>query len=268
MVQRKINLCEESAEPIPAKNTRPVRVLRAMVTQLLKLKNDNSLERRIGYFFRNPELLAQALIHRSWIVGRNLEYWQTNERLEFLGDSVLNMLVTEYLFKLFPTHPEGDLSKRKSAIVSGKALAEMARTWGLGPYLRIGKGEAKGGGRDKDSLLADAFESVIGAVFLDGGLDSCRHVLEKTLFPNIARILSDETFINYKSILLEGVQAKFACMPHYEICEEAGPEHQKEFHMQVFVNDRLVGKGTGASKKKAEQDAAREAVLSLGFPIQ
>lgn len=250
-------------EPKGVMTVRPVRLFQAMLSQFLRKKGEDTLEMRIGYFFRNPELLAQAMVHRSWIVGRELEYWQTNERLEFLGDSILNMLVTEHLFKLFPKLPEGDLSKKKSAIVSGKALAETARIWGLGHYLRVGRGEAKGGGREKDSLLADAFESVIGAVYLDGGLDPCRKILEKVLLSRISDILTDSDFVNYKSLLLETLQANGRGMPEYRLIEEQGPEHLKIFHMQVFIQGILLGEGRGASKKRAEQDAAKEAMEKL-----
>jgi len=255
---------ESHPSPVSKKPAvRSVRVFQALLQQFLPKNGDETLEMRIGYFFHNPELLAQSMVHRSWIVGRDLEYWQTNERLEFLGDSVLNLLTTEWLFKEYPTLPEGDLSKKKSAIVSGKALAESAREWGLGPYLRVGRGEAKGGGRDKESLLADAFESVIGAIFLDGGVDPCRKLLEKTLFPNIPHILSDAEFVNFKSILLEAAQSKGFGMPDYRLFEEAGPEHQKHFHMQVFLNEELMGEGRGTSKKRAEQEAARNAMETL-----
>lgn len=254
---------EPKLEPKGVMTVRPVRLFQAMLSQFLRKKGEDTLEMRIGYFFRNPELLAQAMVHRSWIVGRELEYWQTNERLEFLGDSILNMLVTEHLFKLFPKLPEGDLSKKKSAIVSGKALAETARIWGLGHYLRVGRGEAKGGGREKDSLLADAFESVIGAVYLDGGLDPCRKILEKVLLSRISDILTDSDFVNYKSLLLETLQANGRGMPEYRLIEEQGPEHLKIFHMQVFIQGILLGEGRGASKKRAEQDAAKEAMEKL-----
>lgn len=255
---------EQEARHSKSIPVRPVRAFQAMLSQFLRKKGEDTLEMRIGYFFRDPELLAQAMVHRSWIVGRELEYWQTNERLEFLGDSILNMLVTEHLFKLYPKLPEGDLSKKKSAIVSGKALAETARIWGLGSYLRVGRGEAKGGGREKDSLLADAFESVVGAVYLDGGLEPCRKILEKVLLHRISDILSDLEFVNFKSLLLESLQAEGRGMPEYRLIEEMGPEHQKLFHMQVFVHGVLLGEGRGASKKKAEQDAAHEAMDNLG----
>ena len=253
---------QEVTKPIPA---RPVRVFQALLSQFLRKKSGETLEMRIGYFFRDPELIAQAMVHRIWIVGRELEYYQTNERLEFLGDSVLNMLVTEHLYRTFARLPEGDLSKKKSAVVSGKALAESARQWELGSFLRVGKGEVKAGGRDKESLLADAFEAVIGAVYLDGGIEPCRKILEKALFPRITTIVNADEHTNFKSLLLESLQGKGLSMPEYRLAEEAGPEHQKLFYMEVFVDGVPHGSGRGASKKKAEQEAAREAMRSLGF---
>lgn len=244
---------------------RSVRVFQSLLAQFLRKDGGETLEMRLGYYFRNPELLAQAMVHRSWIIGKDLKYWQTNERLEFLGDSVLNLIITESLYKSYPTHPEGELAKKKGAIVSGKALAECARESGIGAFLRVGRGEAKAGGRDKESLLADAFESVIGAVYLDGGLEPCRKLLERTLIPMIPRILSHHEHINFKSLLLESLQAKGMPMPRYEVQEECGPEHEKIFHMQVFSGDQLLGHGNGASKKRAEQDAARMAMNFLGM---
>lgn len=217
----------------------------------------------MGYFFHNPELLAQAMVHRSWIVGRELESWQTNERLEFLGDSVLNMLTTEWLYRHYPEHSEGELSKMKSAIVSGKALAECARQMGLGPYLRVGKGEARTGGRERESLLADAFESVMGAIYLDGGHEPCRKLLEKALFPQIPHILSGAEFTNFKSLLLESMQAQGMGMPTYEVIAESGPEHLKEFHVQVLMDGQILGEGKGTSKKKAEQEASHMALAKI-----
>jgi len=260
-------------KPVPSTDSQPVshpqipvrsvRAFQALLQQFLPKNGEITLEQRLGYFFRNPELLAQAMVHRSWIVGRELEYWQTNERLEFLGDSVLNMLVTDWLYKHYPEAPEGDLSKMKSAIVSGKALAESARFLELGPYLRVGRGEAKAGGRERESLLADAYESVIGAIFLDGGIEPCRKLLEKSLFPHIAHIVSDSEFTNFKSLLLESLQSLGLGMPTYEVLAEEGPEHMKEFRVCVNVAGELWGEGIGSSKKRAEQEASRAAMTKL-----
>lgn len=244
---------------------KPGNVLKKLFTQWFRRPSGDGLENAIGYRFQNPDLLAQALIHRSWIAGKELEYWQTNERLEFLGDSVLNMLTTDFLYHAHPEMSEGDLSKKKSVIVSGRALAESARDWDLGSFVRIGKGEVKAGGREKDSILADAFEAVVGAVYLDGGIEPCRRLLQKVHFPRTGAILSDSVFLNYKSLLLEQLQATLQTTPDYRLLEESGPEHSKLFRIEVRVLGEVRGVGEGASKKKAEQEAARAALENLAM---
>lgn len=226
-------------------------------------KSGNDLENSLGYEFRKPELLAHALVHRSWLSGKEMPYWENNERLEFLGDSILNMLVTEYLYKTYPHLPEGDLSKMKSIVVSGQALTKIARSWNLGEYLRVGKGEARNGGRNRDSLLEDAFEAILGAIYLDSDIRQCRKFLERHIFPNIQEVVSEEDFINYKSALLEYMQARGLMPPDYELISETGPEHCKEFEMSLVFRGEEYGRGKGSSKKKAEQEVARKALERL-----
>jgi len=238
-----------------------------LLHKVLKLwfrqKSGDGLEAKLGYRFREPELLAHALVHRSYLTGKDLSYTSNNERLEFLGDSVLNMLTTEYLYKTFPNDSEGELSKRKSAIVSGHACAQSSKEWDLGEYVKVGRSEAKMGGRGKESILADAYEAVLGAVYLDGGLDEVRAILNKFHFPRVQEIVSDEDFINYKSALLEYLQGKLHTAPEYVLVEESGPEHQKLFTMEVHVDGRPYGRGQGGSKKRAEQEASRETLAML-----
>lgn len=232
-----------------------------MLHKLLKLwfrqKSGDGLEAKLGYRFRDPELLAHALVHRSFLTGKDLPYESNNERLEFLGDSVLNMLTTEYLYRTYPSDSEGELSKRKSAIVSGHACAQSSKEWDLGEYVKIGKSEAKMGGRGKESILADAYEAVLGAVYLDGGLEDVRAILNRFHFPRVKEIISAEDFVNFKSALLEYCQGKLHTAPEYEIVGEDGPEHQKVFTAQVHVNSKVYGQGQGPNKKRAEQEAAR-----------
>jgi ribonuclease III len=223
-------------------------------------KSGNDLEKSLGYVFKKPELLAHALIHRSWLSGKEMPYWENNERLEFLGDSILNMLVTEYLYKTYPHLPEGDLSKMKSIVVSGQALTKIARTWNLGEYIRVGKGESRNGGRNRDSILEDAFEAILGAIYLDSNIRECRKFLERHIFPNIQEVVGEAEFINYKSALLEFMQARGMPPPDYELVAETGPEHQKNFEMSVVYQGTEYGRGKGASKKKAEQEAAKLAL--------
>ena len=239
-----------------------------LLHKVLKLwfrqKSDGGLEAKLGYRFKDPELLAHALVHRSFLMGTDMPYVSNNERLEFLGDSVLNMLTTEYLYRTYPDDPEGELSKRKSAIVSGHACAQSSKEWNLSEYVKLGKAEAKMGGRGKETILADAYEAVLGAVYLDGGLEEVRAILNKFHFPRVKEIIVAEDFVNYKSALLEYTQgSKLHTSPEYEIVGEEGPEHQKEFTAEVRVNGKVYGRGIGPNKKRAEQEAARVSLEML-----
>ena len=246
------------------KNTLLHKVLKLWFRQ----KSGDGLEAKLGYRFRDPELLAHALVHRSFLSGKDLPYTNNNERLEFLGDSVLNMLTTEYLYKTYPDDSEGNLSKRKSAVVSGHACAQSSKEWNLGDYIKIGKSEAKMGGRGKETILADAYEAVLGAVYLDGGLEEVRAILNRFHFPRVQEIIVAEDFVNYKSELLELTQgSKLRRSPEYVIVAEDGPEHQKTFTAEVSVNGKVYGRGTGPNKKKAEQEAARVALELLRAEI-
>ena len=226
-------------------------------------KSEDGLEAKLGYRFRDPELLAHALVHRSFLTGKDLPYESNNERLEFLGDSVLNMLTTEYLYRNYPDDPEGDLSKRKSAIVSGHACAQSSKEWDLDEYIRVGKAESKMSGSGKETILADAYEAVLGAVYLDGGLEEVRAILNKFHFPRIQEIIVANDFVNYKSELLEFTQGKLKTSPVYVLVGENGPEHQKVFTTEVHINGKTYGRGEGPNKKKAEQEAARVSLEML-----
>ena len=188
-----------------------------LLHKILKLwfrqKSGDGLEAKLGYRFRDPELLAHALVHRSFIIGKDLPYVSNNERLEFLGDSVLNMLTTEYLYKTYPDDPEGELSKRKSAIVSGHACAQSSKEWNLSEFVKIGKSEAKMGGRGKESILADAYEAVLGAVYLDGGLDEVRAILNGKAYargqgPNKKRAEQEASRLSLDMLIAEAEKAE------------------------------------------------------------
>lgn len=219
-------------------------------------KQSGGLESKLGYRFRDPELLAHALVHSSYLSGTDLPYENNNERLEFLGDSVLNMLTTEYLYKTYPNDDEGVLSKRKSAIVSGHACAQSSKEWSLSEYVKLGKSEAKLSGQGKESILADAYEAVLGAVYLDGGLEEVRAILNKFHFPRVQEIITGDDFINYKSELLEYLQGKRHIEPEYVLVEQSGLDHLKRFTIEVHVDGKIYGRGEGSSKKKAEQEAS------------
>jgi len=238
-----------------------------LLHKILKLwfrqKSGDGLEAKLGYRFKDPELLAHALVHRSFLTGKDIPYTNNNERLEFLGDSVLNMLTTEFLYRKYPDDPEGELSKRKSAIVSGHACAQSSKEWNLSEYIKLGKAEAKMGGRGKESILADAYEAVLGAVYLDGGLEEVRAILNKYHFPRVSDIIVADDFVNYKSELLEYLQGKLHTVPEYVLMGESGPEHEKVFTVETRVNGKTYGSGQGGSKKRAEQEAAHKTLEML-----
>ena len=218
------------------------------------------LQRVLGHVFSKPELLDLALAHRSWVNSAGLSSIRSNERLEFLGDAVLDMVITDHLFSSRPTEDEGKLSKIKSLVVSAKVLAEVARALDLGKFLALSKSEERGGGRDRESILAVAFEAVIGAIYLDAGYPPARDFLFRTLIHSLDSFMGDAELANYKSALLEHSQGKGWGAPQYEVEATQGPEHGKRYHVAVRVRSEVWGRGSGATKKDAEQAAAREAL--------
>jgi ribonuclease III len=216
----------------------------------------DALDAALGIRFRDGELRETALTHRSYAFEHDLD--ATNERLEFLGDSVLGLVVTDMAFAAFPRMPEGELAKLRAAIVNAQALAEVARSLDLGSLVRLGKGEEQSGGRDKASILADALEAVFGAVYLDAGLDESRSLIERLFRPLMEAYARGEGERDYKTILQELASRELRTMPEYRL-EERGPDHEKEFTATVFLNGEPLGMGVGKSKKEAEQRAAREA---------
>jgi ribonuclease-3 len=215
-----------------------------------------ALDRALGIRLQSAELRETALTHRSFAFEQDLD--TTNERLEFLGDSVLGLVVTDMAFDAFPRLPEGELAKLRAAIVNAQALADVARSLRLGELVRLGKGEEQSGGRDKASILADALEAVIGAVYLDLGLDEARRLIERLFRPLMEAYARGEGDRDYKTILQELASRELHVMPEYRL-EDRGPDHEKEFTATVFLNGKPMGTGVGRSKKEAEQRAAREA---------
>lgn len=220
------------------------------------------LEKTIGYRFRARKLLVQALTHKSSVGPDDRKGLFSNERLEFLGDAVLNCLVTEHLYALYPTKSEGQLSKVKSLVVSRKILGEIAQIVALGDYLQFGYSEKKSGGNQRMSILSNAFEALIGAIYLDGGLVKARKFLAGFLFGRIDAFLMDESNINYKSKILELSQRDGFGIPKYRVVASTGPEHAKEFTIQIEIGGMVLGQGAGPNKKTAEQNAARSALHS------
>ena len=221
------------------------------------------LENAIGYRFRNISLLQNALTHSSYANERWHNSLLSNERLEFLGDSVLGMLVAEYLFRTFPDRPEGELTRMRADMVCEKTLAAAANRIGLGNHLLLGHGEEQGGGRSRESILADAMESVIAACFLDGGLEAALNFVRQFILVEVPVTKLHNT--DYKTALQELVQQKKNQVLSYSLVGQSGPDHDKQFDVEVMLNGTVVGRGTGRSKKRAEQDAARTAIEKL-FP--
>lgn len=235
---------------------------------IMKLTGDDKkllkeFEKRLGISFKHRELLKCALMHKSYANENRLPYSSNNERSEYLGDAVLELAISKILYENFPEHSEGDLSKLRAAIVNEEQLAELAREIDLGKYLFLGKGEDQTGGRDKPSLLSDAYEAVLGAIFLDRGFDKAVKVISKN-FERIIKQVGGQGFVNdYKTRLQEVVQRKLRTVPRYKMAGESGPDHNKTFEINLFVAGELMSTGKGASKKSAEQDAARQALEKL-----
>ena len=219
-----------------------------------------ALDRSLGVAFRDPDLRRAALTHRSYAFEQGLTV--TNERLEFLGDAVLGVVVTDMAYRSYPEMPEGSLAKLRAAIVNMGALADVSRSLHLGDHLLLGKGEEQSGGRDKASILADALEAVLGAVYLDLGLDTAAALIERLFRPRMDAYARGEGDRDYKTILQELASQALRSLPEYRLRDE-GPDHEKEFTATVYLGGREYGQGTGRSKKEAEQQAAREAFARL-----
>ncbi|AIS52556.1 ribonuclease 3 [Thermoanaerobacter kivui] len=224
----------------------------------------NELEERINYTFKDKNLIKEALTHSSWAnEGKNNKI--SNERLEFLGDAVLSLVISEYLYKKRKDLEEGSLSKYRAEIVCEPSLARCAREIGLGTFLRVGKGEELTGGRERDSILADAMEALLAAIYLDAGLDTVRKIILDLFKDIIEEVLKGLIYRDYKTKLQEVVQSMGIGKITYELVKEVGPDHNKTFVMQVRIGDVVLGEGYGKSKKEAEQAAAMEALNKLGI---
>ena len=223
------------------------------------------LEENLRYEFKNKKLLINALTHSSY-ANEARDGVSSNERLEFLGDSVLSIVVSEYIYKEFNNLPEGELTKLRASLVCEKSLCQFSRELELGKYLRLGKGEDKGGGRERDSILADAFEAVLAAMYLDGGFNVAKnHVMR--FIKNELKHTDDEVFKDYKTALQEIIQKNPEESVTYILTKESGPDHDKVFEVEVRLNSNTIGKGIGKNKKQAEQSAAKEALRLMGKEI-
>ncbi len=231
--------------------------------RFLTKKDIENIEQKLNYHFSNKKLIMQALKHRSFLSVTNEPRLQSNERLELLGDAVLGMVVVEHLYRRFPDKGEGELTAIKSLVVSRKILANVAQQIGLGEVVLLNEAEEKAGGRNRPSILADTFEAITGAIYLDGGLKTVVDFVSEKLLSRIDEILSKEQYRNFKSILLEYAQSHNMGVPRYVVRKEEGPDHKKIFTIDVLLRNRPMGTGRGNSKKKAEQIAAKYALRRL-----
>ena len=218
------------------------------------------LEQKIGYKFRDFSLLERAMMHSSYTNERHLPKYQCNERLEFLGDAVLELVSSEFLYKASPKMPEGELTKTRASMVCEPSLALCAGDINLGSYLLLGKGEEATGGRMRDSVTSDAMEALIGAVYLDGGFTSAKEFINKFVLNDLE---DKKLFYDSKTILQEMVQAEKLGTITYRLVRAEGPDHNKSFHTEVLIGNKVSGKGVGRTKKASEQQSAYEAILKL-----
>lgn len=236
-------------------------IINAMTVSNDVSKTISALESAIGYHFKNKALIMVACIHRSF-ANENRDFKTHNERLEFLGDSILGLLIAEYLFVQLPETPEGELSFLRSRLVEASTCYTFAQKLQLDSFLSMGKGERLNAGRGRDSILADFFEAVIGAIYLDGGLEAARSFIFRHFQKEIEAIIKTPVH-NWKALLQDYCQKQFQVTPQYKVLEETGPDHQKHFKVAIFVQDKNWGEGIGSSKKAAQQAAAEEALRNL-----
>ena len=221
------------------------------------------LAKKLGIKFNDISLLDRALTHRSYL-NENRKIERSNERLEFLGDAVLELIISEHLFLDYPDREEGDLTSFRSALVRTESLADASRELNYGKYLTMAKGEEESGGRDKDYILANTFEAVLGAIYVDQGYNECKKLVDQILISKIEHIVEHRLDIDNKTRIQELTQAKYKLTPIYEVIEEQGPDHDKEFLVVVKIGNKVVGKGKGGSKQKAEEAAALEGLKHIG----
>lgn len=219
------------------------------------------LQKNIGVIFANQELLKAAFIHRSYLNEARATK-ESNERLEFLGDAVLSFLTSHFLYTTYPEYPEGTLTNIRSSLVKTTSLADLARELALGDLLFLSRGEEDSGGRTNSSLLADTFEALLGAIFLDRGIDAAKQFLEAHLFPKAGDIIKNKSYIDYKSLLQEIIQSETRISPTYHVTRSEGPDHAKTFWVEAKAGEKILGSGVGKSKQEAEAAAAAGALAA------
>jgi len=228
-----------------------------------RLAELHKLQTRLGYRYKKLDLLNTALTHSSYANERNLSMEHYNERLEFLGDAVLEMVTSEFLYKRFKEYPEGTLTQIRASLVRGQALGLYAKELNLGTFQLMGKGEEAGGGRERISILADTLEAVIGSIYIDGGYRKAWDFIIKYIESRIDKLTDDNYTRDYKTALQEKIQSKTGQRIEYRLAAQEGPDHDKTFHVQVYIGNKGFGEGIGKSKKEAEQDAAKRTLERL-----
>lgn len=250
---------------VTEKHSKLFRILKKgsfIMNEQIKMKE---FQKRIGYSFKNEHLLYEALSHSSF-ANENKKQRNSNERLEFLGDSVLSIVISDYIFKHFSHIPEGELTKLRASLVCEKALFEFSKKIDLGEFIFLGKGEENTGGRERPSIVSDAFEAVIAAIYLDGGMEPVRDYI-LSFIPKDITPKGSNSFHDYKTMLQEIIQKNPEEKIEYHLKSESGPDHDKSFVVQVLLNHNVIGEGKGHSKKNAEQNAAKEALELMGIKV-
>jgi len=230
-------------------------------------KKHLQLQKTLGIKFKQTKHLSQALIHRSFLNENRKRTIKSNERYEFLGDAVLELWTSSTIFHLFPDFPEGKLTNLRSLVVCTQNLYQIARNINLGQYICLSKGEEANGGRDNSSILADTFESLIGAIYLDGGYTAASDFLKKTIYPKLLQLSRQKVYKDPKSLFQELAQAKQGITPQYKTISSTGPDHQKIFKVGAFLNDKLIATGTGRSKQIAAENASDKATKKLNNKV-
>lgn len=230
--------------------------------------NFSTFEEKISIKFKDKNLLKQAFTHRSYLNENPSLALEQNERLEFLGDAILEMAITEYLYKKYPKKTEGEMTALRAALVNSITLSEVAGELNVGDFLLLSKGEAKSLGKARQYILANAFEAIIGAVYLEHGYEKTFGFLEKNLFGKIEEVIEKKSWIDAKSLFQEKAQEIESVTPSYKVLSESGPDHEKVFVMGVLLGDKLVSEGKGASKQEAEQDAARNGLKAKNWQMK
>ncbi len=224
------------------------------------MENFSKFEKRIGIEFKNKNILKQAFTHRSYINENPSWALEHNERLEFLGDAVLELVITEYLYSKYPEKNEGDMTSLRAALVNAKMLSEVAIELSMGDFLLLSRGEAKDVGRARQFILANSMEALIGAIYLDQGYGAVFSFLKENLLPKLEKIISEKSWIDSKSLFQEKAQEIEGVTPSYGVVNETGPDHAKNFVVGVYLNEKLIAEGSGVSKQEAEQNAASNAL--------